>query len=126
MANKPQFRRLKTTEDRKVASRERSASDRGYGWYWSSVIAPAVRERDVWLCQECLREGGLAMAMEEMLSRQQTKSGGTREPIVDHIIPAHRIPAARFNDMDNLQTLCDRHHVAKSVDDAKKYGVAPR
>ena len=78
------------------------------------------------MCQECLREGGVALAMEEMLSRPLTKNGHRREPIVDHIIPAHRITASQFEDMCNLETICDKHHSIKSVEDAKKYGVARR
>jgi 5-methylcytosine-specific restriction endonuclease McrA len=66
------------------------------------------------------------MAMEEMLSRPKTKTGKTREPIVDHVIPAHRIPRSKFHDMDHLETVCDKHHSLKSAEDAKKYGVAPR
>lgn len=103
-----------------------SASAAGYDNYWTTVTAPAVRERDEWLCQQCLREGGLAMAMEEMASRPLTKNGNVREPIVDHVIPAHAIPASRFHDMENLETMCDHHHRIKSVEDLKKYGAANR
>lgn len=124
MANSPQYRRLPNATHAPV--REKSASERGYNHYWSTVIAPAVRERDEWLCQECLKVGGLGLAMEEMLSRPRNKDGSTREPPVDHIIPAHAIPRSQFYDMDNLQTLCVRHNAEKAVEDAKKYGVAPR
>jgi 5-methylcytosine-specific restriction endonuclease McrA len=126
MANAPKYRRLKTSEQRQPCVREKSAAERGYDNYWSTVIAPAVRERDEWLCQECLREGGLGMAMEEMMSRPRTKTGKTLEPIVDHIVPAHRRPMSQFHDWDNLQTICFRHHALKTADDLKKYGAAPR
>ena len=126
MANSPKYRRLRSSEDRASSSREKSAAERGYDNYWSTVIAPAVRERDEWLCQQCLREGGLAQAMEEMLSRATNKDGSTRQPPVDHIIPAHARPRSMFYDMDNLQTLCCRHNDLKTIEDAKRYGVAPR
>jgi 5-methylcytosine-specific restriction endonuclease McrA len=127
VANAPKFRTLRPIGNTAgLDRREKSSSERGYGNYWSTVIAPQVRERDEWLCQECLREGGLGMAMEEMASRPRTKNGATREPIVDHIIPAHAIPRNRFYDLDNLQTLCDRHHSIKTANDLKKYGAAKR
>lgn len=124
MARAPQYRRLRA--EVRPQTREKSASERGYDHYWSTVIAPAVRERDEWMCKMCLNEGGIGLAMEEMASRPRTKNGNTREPIVDHIVPAHRIPKDRFYDMDNLQTLCDRHHAEKTADDLKKYGAARR
>lgn len=125
MATAPKFRTLRPPVA-SVERKERSASERGYGHYWTTVVAPAVRERDEWLCQMCLKEGGLAHAMAEMASRTLTKNGNVKEPTVDHIIPAHRIPESKFYDEDNLQTLCDRHHAEKTVDDLKKYGAARR
>lgn len=124
MANAPKFRRLKGSEDRKP-SRDLSASERGYDNYWTKVVAPAVRERDEWLCQQCLREGGLAQAMEEMMSRSLNKDGSVRQPPVDHIIPGHA-DRSRFYDMTNLETLCEMHNQLKTQSDAKKYGVAKR
>jgi 5-methylcytosine-specific restriction endonuclease McrA len=66
------------------------------------------------------------LAMEEMASRPRTKNGNIREPIVDHIKPAHAIPESEFHNMENLETICDRHHRIKTCDDVKKYGAAKR
>lgn len=123
MARAPQYRTLRQN---RTPTRELAASERGYDNYWSTVIAPAVRERDEWMCQECKRVGGLGLAMAEMASRPRTKTGKVREPIVDHIIPAHARPMSAFYDMDNLQTLCDQHHAEKTAEDLKKYGAAKR
>lgn len=128
MAMRPKRRLLpgSTPHGQRQSRFELSASERGYGNYWTTVIAPTVRDRDGWLCQHCLREGGLAQAMDEMANRPRTKNGNIREPIVDHIVPAHAIPRDRFYDMDNLETVCDLHHSRKTQDDLKKYGAAIR
>jgi len=127
MAMAPKIRRMHPPAKSKRSDfRKVSASAAGYDNRWSTVTAPAVRERDEWMCQQCLREGGLVMATEEQLSRPRTKNGGFRELIVDHIVPAHVISRERFHDMDNLESLCDRHHSQKTQDDIKKYGAAPR
>jgi 5-methylcytosine-specific restriction endonuclease McrA len=123
----PQRRRLKGSEQRKDARRI-SASAAGYDWYWSKPggVADQVRRRDEYLCQECLREGGMAMAMEEMLCRPENGDGSTRNPPVDHIKPAHACTPEEFYDPANLEVLCVRHNKLKADRDVAKYGIARR
>jgi 5-methylcytosine-specific restriction endonuclease McrA len=125
MAKSPQYRRMKGAQERKP-TRELSSSERGYDNYWTKVIAPAVRERDGWMCVKCSAGDLFGPVIEEMETRRRNKDGALMALIVDHIIPAHRIPRSKFHDMDNLQTLCAHHHSLKTVDDLKKYGAAKR
>ena len=140
MARAPQRRVVA----RPVSRPERlSASERGYDHRWSSVTAPAIRERDGWLCQECLRKGGLAQAMAEMMSRplvgcQKCRGRNSsrcplclgsgkhaRQPPVDHKIPGHVCGPAKFHDPDNLEVLCDEHNAKKREADILQYGPPP-
>lgn len=123
MARAPQRRLLKRSER---GRRELSASDRGYDWTRWKPVADAVRERDEWLCQDCLREGGLAQAMDEMLSRPRNQDGSMRMPPVGHIKPGHVCSEAEFYDPANLRTQCDRHNALQREKDAAVYGSARR
>lgn len=117
MANKPKYRTLPPRPGNSSAARELTAQERGYTKRWSRV-ASSVRDRDAGLCRMCLDEGGLAMAVESMVSATE------RHP-VDHIVPAHVRPDLFF-DETNLQVLCPRHHAEKTAEDLKIYGAAPR
>jgi 5-methylcytosine-specific restriction endonuclease McrA len=125
MANAPKYRRLKSSVDR-THVRERAAPDPRYNTALWRATAAAVRVRDEFLCQMCLKEDGLAEAMAEMRSRRRNKDGSMRESPVDHIIPAHRCDDEMFFDEKNCQNLCVRHNKLKSQRDAKRYGVARR
>lgn len=132
MAPRPQHRRLKRTKQRRVDVRRVSASEAGYDWQWSKPggTADQARERDEWLCCECVRIGGKAFAIAESIRRAARvttrKDGQPSEMPVDHILPAHVIGPDRFHDIDNLQTLCERHHGEKTDRDQAKYGSANR
>jgi len=105
-------------------NRRRSSSAAGYNARWQRV-AERVRIRDAFLCQHCLKEGGMAAAVAEMQSRPLNSDGTARRPPVDHIIPGHARPDL-FYDESNLQTLCERHNALKAVADQAKYGAARR
>ena len=89
------------------------ASQRGYDHDWAKV-ANACRERDGGLCQQCLRDGGLGVAMEQL-------SGSVMANPVDHIIPIHVRPEWRLEEL-NCQTLCQYHNAVKRERDNAKYG----
>ena len=142
MATAPKHRQLKRTVER-VDTRRVSASEAGYDHYWTTVVAPSIRERDEWLCQQCLREGGIAQAMEEMMSRpivtcQQCRGrkrscglcNGTgkhaRQPPVDHKKPGHVCTPEEFIDPANLEVLCEAHNQKKRHMDEQRYGSAKR
>ena len=72
----------------------RSASQRGYGSYWRKLRASVI-QRDMSLCQECLRHGRFVTGND-----------------VDHIVPK---ALGGSDDMDNLQTLCRACHKQKTV-----------
>lgn len=140
MARAPKRRQLKKPERQR---QEKSASERGYDWKWTKV-ADAVRERDEWLCQDCLKEGGMcddclknhtmchecvrkgamAIANDEMLSRPRNQDGSMRMPPVGHIIPGHK--CKDFYDIANLRTQCDRHNALQREADTATYGSARR
>lgn len=143
MATSPKHRQLKRTVESSSDTRRISASEAGYDHYWTSVVAPAIRERDGWMCQECLREGGLAQATDEILSRpivtcQECRGrkrscglcNGTgkhaRQPPVDHKKPGHVCTPDEFYDPANLQVLCEAHNQKKRHKDEQRYGSAKR
>lgn len=93
-----------------------NASERGYDETWKRVAAQR-REMDENLCQHCLKEGGLAQAMESL-------ARSTHAQPVDHIVPLHVRPDWRL-ELSNLQTLCVSHNKKKSDIDTQMYGSAP-
>lgn len=143
-ASAPQFRRLSRSPEVKPDHRRGSASESGYNYYWTSVVAPAIRERDGYLCQQCLKEGGLGQAMDEMMSRpivkcQQCRGRSTkfcslcegtgvhrRQPPVGHIKPGHVCTPEEFYDPANLETLCESHNQKQRYEDERRYGSAKR
>lgn len=92
-----------------------NASERGYDEAWKRVAAQR-REMDENLCQHCLKEGGLAQAMESL-------ARSTHAQPVDHIVPLHVRPDWRL-ELSNLQTLCVSHNKKKSDIDIQMYGSA--
>ncbi|HMC90194.1 MAG TPA: HNH endonuclease [Gemmataceae bacterium] len=75
--------------------RRLSAARRGYGVAWRKSRADFLRDHP--LCVECEAEGMLTPATD-----------------VDHIVP-HRGDPAKFWDRKNWQSLCERHHSAKTA-----------
>lgn len=92
-----------------------SRHERGYGSAWDK-IRPAILQRDMFLCQECKRQGRLTPAKD-----------------VDHKIPKAQ---GGTDNPDNLQSLCRPCHKAKTRDenrsqrrgavDADGYRIAAR
>lgn len=90
-----------------------SSNKRGYDDAWLKV-ATIRREMDEGLCQHCMKEGGMPMAM-------QALAKSTHAHPVDHIIPQHVREDWRL-EVFNTQTLCPKHHKIKTDKDNKKYG----
>jgi 5-methylcytosine-specific restriction enzyme A len=61
-----------------------------------------ILERDAHLCQRCRRKGQFTEAV-----------------AVDHVIP---VAADGTNDPSNLESICDPCHIAKGLEDKKKFG----
>ena len=119
MAYAPKTHRACEKKERRHARDEwrGASSERGYDRDWLRVAA-MVRERDGGLCQHCLKEGGIALAMEQLSRTKQAN-------IVDHIMPLHVRPDWRL-EMENCQTLCRSCHAAKTHRDNQRYGSATR
>lgn len=142
MATAPKHRQLKRTVER-VDARRVSASEAGYDHKRWRPVAKFVCQRDGWMCQHCIREGGIGQAIEEMRSRplvtcQECRGRkktcwlceGTgkhaRQPPVDHIKPGHACTEEEFYDPANLQVLCEAHNQKKRHMDEQRYGSAKR
>lgn len=72
-----------------------SSSARGYDGDWQKLRLVALR-RDNFLCLECLKSDRPTPARD-----------------VDHIIPISESPELRL-ELDNLQSLCKKHHDIKT------------
>lgn len=72
---------------------ELSRHERGYGYKWTK-LRQRILERDQYLCRVCYAQGRPTAANQ-----------------VDHIIPKH---LDGTDDPDNLQSICDECHEAKS------------
>ncbi|WP_347268818.1 HNH endonuclease signature motif containing protein [Paracoccus sp. (in: a-proteobacteria)] len=79
-----------------------SRQSRGYGAAWDRLRV-AILTRDKWLCQECMRQG-----------RARPLGVLPRDHAVDHITPKAQ---GGSDDPDNLQSLCDPCHTAKTARD---------
>ena len=111
-------RRDAATEAGVVARKtELSASERGYDWQWVK-FANAIRDERGGLCEDCLDEGGLPMAMQSLIDAKQAHA-------CDHVIPLHVRPDLKLNS-GNIRIRCDRHHAIKTAEDVKRYGAADR
>ena len=75
--------------------------------FYHSVAWDRARQqaliRDYGLCQECLSEKQITLAS-----------------LVDHILPLKVAWHLRIT-LDNLRSLCEHHHAAKTAEDNKKY-----
>lgn len=84
----------------------RRASASYHGWYslpiWTNDLRPSQLIREPF-CRECAR----------LYSAEDPRSR-TPATVVDHIKP-HRGIWALFSDRSNLQSLCKRHHDAKTA-----------
>lgn len=85
------------TRDRKTAAFYNSPE-------WEKVRQKALM-RDYGLCQDCLEENRITPA-----------------DVVDHIKPIKLFWHLRLS-IDNLQSLCNRHHAIKTAEDRRKYGA---
>lgn len=79
-----------------------SRQDRGYGAEWAK-IRKVVIERAKGMCEECARQGRVAMGKD-----------------VDHIVSRAKAKALRWTEaktegVANLQLLCVEHHKAKTA-----------
>lgn len=80
-----------------------NANARGYTYQWSKV-AKRAKQRDMGLCQPCMR-AGLTVTMD----------------VVDHIIPVHVRPDLRLC-IENTESQCHACHKAKTDRDNVMYG----
>jgi len=88
---------------RKKYDNERGTSaQRGYGARWQKARKIYLREHP--LCVKCLEEGQVTAAT-----------------VVDHIIP-HKGDYGLFWDVDNWQSLCERHHNEKTAKEDGGFG----
>ena len=117
MAMAPQRRTLAAIsrcDNNKAEYRNRGTScERGYDSDWQRV-ADEVRERDEYLCVNCIEQAGVMEAMRRLAQ------SGISFP-VDHIIPIHVRPDWRL-EPDNCQTLCPSCHTKKTSLDSETYG----
>lgn len=72
---------------------ELNRHERGYGYEWTK-LRKQVLQRDCYLCQPCERQGRTTQATQ-----------------VDHITPKAQDGS---DDFDNLQSICDDCHKAKT------------
>lgn len=90
-----------------------TSTQRGLGSDWTP-IAEMVRERDGQMCQRCMESDCIIDAVESQCRSEDALP-------VDHIIPRHVRPDWRL-EMQNCETLCQRHHKRKTDIDNKTYG----
>jgi 5-methylcytosine-specific restriction protein A len=80
-------------------ARTASRHERGYGSEWTRT-RPRIFKRDCGLCQPCLRVGLI-----------------TKACAVDHVTPKSE---GGTDDDDNLQSICDPCHVAKTAEESAR------
>jgi 5-methylcytosine-specific restriction endonuclease McrA len=91
------------TYAQRTDARRGTPAQRGYDATWAAV-ANVRRQRDAYLCQECLKHNRL-----------------TPSKTVDHIIPVHVRPDWRLV-LANTQVICAPCHHHKTTEDTRRYG----
>lgn len=86
--------------ERSAKNKNKTTSERGYGWNWQKYIRPRIIARDNGLCQQCLRNGVVKSFY-----------------AVDHIKPK----AKGGKDEDsNLECICKQCHATKTAREDSK------
>ena len=91
--------------DRHKPTPKRRVSAEYHGWYFLPIWTKRLRPQQLFrepFCRECAKQGIR-----------------TRATVVDHIVP-HRGDWTKFCDENNLQSLCERHHSQKTLEEQRE------
>lgn len=100
--HRPAGKSEKTAWQRTEKQKNKTTTQRGYGWKWQSKIRPAVVKRDNGLCQPCYRKGFIK-AFDD----------------VDHIISKEN---GGTDDVSNLECTCRDCHKQKTQQEKQQGG----
>ena len=95
---------MNINKKRRTPEKRNKINDKRYNqsaWKGSNGVRQAALKRDGYLCQECKRNGNV-----------------TPGNVADHIEPVTR--GGSFYDLDNIQTLCTKHHQIKSQSEVRR------
>lgn len=93
--------KIRKKQERLFPKQQLSRKERGYGHDWDKLRNSFIQENPY--CAECDRQGLVRLASE-----------------VDHIEPFTSVDDPKRLDRDNLQSLCHRCHIIKTIRDRKR------